>query len=744
MVWVVMMPGMTTEGGGFSPPRVPLRKPGIRRYILLFLAGLIPILSLGAYAYHVASESIHTMAIAHNSVAAQLVREHLEQEFLHRMDYMETYSKMPGLVGAVQKQNREAMQERLKLLVEGCHEVANCSVMDPGAHPWCIYPPAPEAMLKTFTERDWYKGVTRTWGPYVSEVFRSAAEPHLLSVAVAAPIFDKQGAILGIVVAGIGLEGINQTFKNLEVGQGGYAMLIDPRGRLAAHPWVNLQEREYAEYADVARAGQDPSRGFEYEDPLTHQGMLATMVSCTISGNTWRILVQQPRDLAFAPLKTLGLQIGGAGVLLTLVTGGLLVLLMRSHGQVLRLNTELSSLNTALEQRVEERTRELRKTEEQFLHAQKMEAVGRLAGGVAHDFNNMLMVITGYCEMLLAGMRADDRNREMVQEVLKAGQQAEHLTRQLLAFSRKQVMRPRVIDLNASLESMKTMLQKIVGEDVDLSMTLRPHLHPVTCDPGQIEQILMNLVVNARDAMPKGGRLVIETSNVDLDEAYARTHPDARPGPHVMCSVADTGTGMDEATQKRIFEPFFTTKEVGRGTGLGLSTVYGIIKQSGGNIWVYSELGKGTVFKIYLPRSLEAPALAPEASAPAPESLQLGGGRILVVEDEEAVRRFVSSVLTKNGYRVQEAPGPQSALAIFRESPGIIDAVLSDMIMPKMNGKELADELRKIRPDIKIIFMSGYTGDTIMHHGMLDPGITLLEKPINPRKLLEALHALLA
>jgi signal transduction histidine kinase/DNA-binding response OmpR family regulator len=370
--------------------------------------------------------------------------------------------------------------------------------------------------------------------------------------------------------------------------------------------------------------------------------------------------------------------------------------------------------------------------ESQLRQAQKMEAVGSLAGGVAHDFNNLLTAILGYGHILLTRLREDDPARHNVQEILKAGERAAALTNQLLAFSRKQVLQPKILDLNALAMNLEKMLRRLIGEDIELSTCLDRNLGQVRADPGQIEQVIMNLVVNSRDAMPKGGKVTIETANVTLGEDYASRHLGSKPGRYVMLAVADTGVGMDAATQSRVFEPFFTTKEAGKGTGLGLATVYGIIKQSEGYISVYSEPGQGTTFKAYLPR-IDQPAETATVGETVP--IPRGTETILLVEDEESVRRLARLILERQGYAVIEAPSASSALATAEKQAAPIHLVLTDVIMPEMNGRELSQRLTRIHPAARVLFMSGYTGDTIVRHGVLEPGIAFLQKPFTPTDL---------
>jgi PAS domain S-box-containing protein len=381
--------------------------------------------------------------------------------------------------------------------------------------------------------------------------------------------------------------------------------------------------------------------------------------------------------------------------------------------------------------------------EQQLRQAQKMEAIGQLTGGIAHDFNNMLTVILGYSELMLRSLRSDDPMRSEVEQVQEAGVRASLLTRQLLAFSRKQVLDPKVLDLNAVLTNIDRMLQRVIGEDIDLVTMPAPGLGRVKVDPGQIEQVIMNLAVNARDAMPQGGKLTIETANVELDNAYARKHVSVRPGSYVMLAVSDTGCGMDAETQARIFEPFFTTKEVGKGTGLGLSTVYGIVKQSDGNIWVYSEPGRGTTFKVYLP-IVEGAVETVEPSV-APAGAVRGSETILLVEDDAGIRRLVRQVLAERGYWVLEAIDGKHAIQISEQHTVPIHLLVTDLVMPEMSGRDLAEHLKPSRPNMKVIFMSGYTDKAIVHRGELDPGTAFLQKPFTPdalaRKVREVLDA---
>jgi PAS domain S-box-containing protein len=385
---------------------------------------------------------------------------------------------------------------------------------------------------------------------------------------------------------------------------------------------------------------------------------------------------------------------------------------------------------------------EREKLEEQIRASQKMEAIGGLAGGVAHDFNNLLSVILSYTGFAMGAVKDGDPLKDDLLEVKKAADRAVALTRQLLAFSRKQVLQPVALDLNQISTGVEKMLRRILGEDIDLVQTLAPDLGLTLADPGQLEQVLMNLVVNARDAMPEGGKLTIETSNVEIDEEYAARHVAVTPGSYVQIAVTDTGSGMDEQTRARIFEPFFTTKPKGKGTGLGLSTVYGIVKQSGGNVWVYSELGQGTTFKVYLPRELSATTATAIKPSAIPRRVT-GTETILVVEDEEALRKVAKRSLEAAGYRVLTAAAGDDALLVSAQHAGDIQLLLTDVVMPRMSGRVLAQELAKTRPTLKIVYMSGYTDNAIVHHGVLDAGTHFLAKPFTSAALTEKVREVL-
>jgi signal transduction histidine kinase len=379
--------------------------------------------------------------------------------------------------------------------------------------------------------------------------------------------------------------------------------------------------------------------------------------------------------------------------------------------------------------------------EERLRQAQKMEAIGQLAGGVAHDFNNLLGVILGYGELLLKDPPGEGLRRQRVEQILQAAQRGAALTRQLLAFSRQQPLEARSLDLNTVVSGLEPMLTRLIGEDIEVAIQLSEGLHLVKTDPAQIEQVLLNLAVNARDAMRGGGRLIIETSNVDLDDTYVLSHPDAIRGPHVLLAVSDTGHGMVPEMLAHIFEPFFTTKEAGKGTGLGLATVYGVARTSGGHVGVYSEPGRGTTFKVYLPRTEEG--LTPTPDQPRPEARRTGSETVLLVEDEPELQAVICELLQQGGYAVIEGPSPEAALAAAEEHDGPIHLVLTDLVMPRVSGLEAAARIRAGRPDVKVLYMSGYTNTGAEHQAALPEHHAFLQKPFSLDALLRKVREVL-
>jgi PAS domain S-box-containing protein len=384
---------------------------------------------------------------------------------------------------------------------------------------------------------------------------------------------------------------------------------------------------------------------------------------------------------------------------------------------------------------------ERKKLEDQLIKAQRMEAVGILAGGLAHDFNNLLTAILGYSDLMIMGLHQEDPFYAYLGEITKAVNRGSSLVNQLLAFSRKQVLQPRVINLNDAVIDMEKMLRRLIGEDIELITFIEQELGLVKADPSQIEQIIMNLAVNARDAMPQGGKLTLETANIELDDTYCQNHVGVNPGPYVMLAVSDNGIGMDAKTLSRIFEPFFSTKETGKGTGLGLATIYGIVTQSGGHIWVYSEPGKGTTFKVYLPRVEESlEVLKPKIAAP---TFLEGDETILVVEDDTMLRELICDALRRYGYKILEAAQGGEALLICETNEAPIHLLLTDVVMPKLSGTALSERLRALHPEMKVLYMSGYTENAIVHHGILNSDVNFIPKPFRIQALVQKVREVL-
>lgn len=396
----------------------------------------------------------------------------------------------------------------------------------------------------------------------------------------------------------------------------------------------------------------------------------------------------------------------------------------------------------ALELTYAQDLKERRSLEAQLRQSQRMEAVGRLAGGIAHDFNNMLTAISGHAQLLGLELAEESTLQEHIDVIRMAADRSAALTRQLLAFSRKQILQPQVVDLNGILEVIQPMLRRMIGEDIDVEIALDGELPAIFADPSQVEQVLMNLVINARDAMPRGGKLIVSTRHADLDEGYFEAHQvQGHPGRYGVLAVSDNGIGMDALVQSRIFEPFFTTKPVGKGTGLGLSTVYGIVKQTGGFVWVYSEPGLGTTFKIYLPLAHDSPS--PEAAGSAQGEGPHGDATILVVEDDPLVRLLVCRVLRRAGYTVLEAENGGEAAGLVLSHQGPLDLLLTDIVLPTMSGKTIADLILERSPLTRVLYMSGYTDEAIVRHGVLERGMNFLEKPFTPERLLEGVRAVI-
>jgi len=583
------------------------------------------------------------------------------------------------------------------------------------------------------------------------------------TVNYAAPVIDRNGTVLAVLFVAVDLDWIERFVVKEGLAPGTVIDVLDGSGRIMGRfpdqeRWVGravadepLVRSVLAQrHGTVESVGLDGVRRMYGFSPLAHQpagldGFVAVgYLPETVFGEVDTIFI---RNLVLMMVTVLcGLvaawifidwaivkpvQILGRTAH-RLAAGDLQARpgARRAPGELGQLQQAFDEMAAALEVHQEH----IRRTEERLRQSEKMEAVGRLAGGIAHDFNNLLTAIIGFSTLLQDRLAGAEPEHTYLDEIAKAGERAAQLTNQLLIFSRQQVVRAELVDLNDVVRDMGNLLRRVIGEDVRLDTVLAPRLDRVRADPTQISQVILNLAVNARDAMPAGGRLTIETAPVILDQAYADVHPDVRPGPHVMLAVSDTGTGMDRETQAHIFEPFFTTKELGKGTGLGLATVFGVVQQAGGSLWVYSEVGHGTTFKIYLPTAEENTGdipVAPEASA----ALPTGSATVLLVEDESAVRTLARTTLESLGYTVLEADGGEQALRHCATHAGGIDILVTDLVLPGQNGREIAEQVCRLHPTARVLYMSGYTDDTIVRHGVLKGDVDYLAKPFPPAAL---------
>lgn len=563
-----------------------------------------------------------------------------------------------------------------------------------------------------------------------------------VSIAIVVGGFEPMALALGVVLSTIiVLLGVQAMVRSGMVALAGWLMVASGSLAITATTIIRgsiLNVGTAGFVLVVVMAGLVLDRRGMLITALANSAMLTAVYALEIGGH----LPTPSSRAVFSDLITALVLMVAAGFnvswALQLVSGALtqanseLAVRQTAEAKLQSVNAELETVNRTLKSEVVQRE----KAEEQFRQSQKMEAIGRLAGGVAHDFNNLLTAIVGYTDLLSQRAALDDSVRHDLEQIRKAASQATSLTAQLLAFSRKQVLQPRVISPNAVVHDMQKMLARLLGEDIELQAVLSPDAGNVRTDPGQFQQVIMNLAVNARDAMSSGGRLTIETRNIALDDTYAQDHVEVKPGSYVMLAVSDTGTGMTKEVLSHLFEPFFTTKEHGKGTGLGLAMVHGIIKQSGGSVGVYSEMGKGTTFKVYLPY-VDAPGEAlPLASATAGAASRRGSETVLLVEDEELIMRLAERILLRTGYRVLKARQADEALALCAEHHGAIDILVTDVIMPGgMSGRDLARALSERYGAIKVLYVSGYTDNAIVHHGLLDHGVNFLAKPFSVESL---------
>ncbi len=734
---------------------------GARRLALVAAGALVPVALLVAASLWAGRAAIDELTRAASADLALVVRDLVEAELEHTTSALVTVAEAPALVQSSRDRDAARVRARLTSLVAAYPRVVRAFVTTPEGVLWSDAPPAPESLGRSFAHQDWYRGVSRSWAPYVSQVYRRFAAPQPALVAVAVPVREAPGGqVVAIVVAQLELEGLSGLLHEIDLGGEGEVFVVDHAGAVVAHPRLDLQARihdDYAGAAPVVAARAGAAHGLVYDDPVSGTPMLASAIPCEAGRSRWTVVVQRPLAEARRPVVALAVQTGVAGAL-ALVAAALGLALQERHrrrvtGLVARLHEEnaqrraaeaaLVRANEGLEAQVTERTRALEEAQGRLLEARKLEAIGRLAGGVAHDFNNLLTVILGYGELAARALPAGGGPAEAVAQIREAGERARGLTQQLLAFGRKQVLVPRALDLRAVVGGLEPLLRRVLGADVALVVDAAPDLAPARADATQVEQVLVNLAANARDAMSSGGRLEVSLSNAtfpaapDGDPAGAAPAPGDAGRPCVLLRVADTGQGMDAATAARVFEPFFTTKALGQGTGLGLATVYGIVKQSGGEVRVESAPGRGATFSVFLPRA-EAEAAAAPAPAPAPPAPAQAGAAILVVEDEDGVRELVRLVLEGAGHDVTCVGSLAAARRVAAARPGGFDLLLADVVLPDGRGPALARELRARAPGLAVLFMSGYTDGALPAPAGDAPALDapLLAKPLATPELL--------
>jgi len=626
----------------------------------------------------------------------------------------------------------------------------------------------PKRRGKDLSFREYYQKAITSKGPYISTPYISTHTPGAQAIMVTAPVFDREGRVLAILGGSFNLMG-NNLFSNLakiNIGRTGYVFLVASDKTIILHPEQQYMTNNSNVILSINKLLDGALAGIAASgETITADGLPVIASYKRLQSTDWLLGVHYPLLEAYAPFNMIKRY-----VILAILAGTILVLIMvwtmmRWFLQPLTIiarhmeespskpreqnllpvtsGDEMGMLASAFNFMMIEMDGQKEKHDKlqaQLQQVQKMESIGRFAGNIAHDFNNMLTAIIGFGTLLRMDLNHDEKLRGYVEQMLSASDKAANLSRGLLAFSRKQVMDQRPVDISAIINNMKTILSRVISEDIEFKTILKDEQLIVMADSGQIEQILLNLVTNARDAMPEGGHLTIETSLTEMDDEYIRVHGFGEPGKYALVSVTDTGYGMDESTRQKIFEPFFTTKEVGKGTGLGLSIAYGIVKQHNGFITAYSEEKQGTTFRMYLPLIKAEISRVETKIAPV---LKRGNETILVIEDNDQVRQFSRTALENFGYKVIEAVDGTDALFKFEEHKNDIDLLLLDVIMPKRNGREVYDDIRRLKPDMKVIFCSGYTGEVLANKGVLKKEMNFLSKPLSSNELLRKVREVL-
>ncbi len=630
-------------------------------------------------------------------------------------------------------------------------------------------PYLPNRRGRDLSFREYYQHTLASRGPYISRPYISTHTPGVRAIMVTAPVFDRAGNVLAVLAGSLDLTGSN-IFAHLgkvRIGRNGYVFLVSSDRTIIMHPDQENIGKGNVLPSGINKVLDKALKGIAASDEtITHNGLPVLASYRRLHSTDWFLAVHYPLDEAFAPLYRLrryviyGILIGT--IIVLIVVWEVVKHFMQPLSEITRhmeelpnkpgeqklleitSGDEMATLASAFNKMVielDEQEKKQEKLQAQLMQTQKMESLGRFVGGVAHDFNNMLTAIMGFGELLKSNLdKKDSRSRGFLDEIISAGEKAAKLSRGLLAFGRQQVRDLRPVDVTEVVIDMKKILSRVISEDIEFKTVLKGENLIAMADSGQIEQVLLNLVTNARDAMPQGGQLIVETSLAEMDDDFVKAHGEGKPGKYVLISVSDSGSGMDETTKQKIFEPFFTTKEVGKGTGLGLSIVYGIVKQHNGYINVYSEKEKGATFRIYLPL-IQSEVCTPESGK---ADLVTGGAEtILVIEDDAQVRLLSRTALESVGYRVIEAADGEDALSRFKEYQDDIDLLILDVIMPKRNGGEVYHEIKKMRPDIKVIFSSGYTGDVLADKGIITEEKSFIPKPLSPHELLSKVREIL-
>ncbi len=722
---------------------------GVRWPLLVASIALLPVALLGGYAVLAGSHALALQVARTLDATSRSVVARVGGELRLRSETVGVLARDHDLGEACRARDPAKVRRRLAELVEAATDLERAFVTDPAGVLWADWPEAPTSLGVDFSHRDWYRGVTSSRSTYISEVYRRAAPPAVNLVAIAAPIPGPAGTqedVLGYLVAQVTLARLAPA--ETDPGTPGIPIvtLLDPTGTIASRPTLDLAARDHDELASAvpvveALAGRT-WRG-RFHCPIVGGETIASAYPCRVGGRDWAVLVQLPRAEAEADAVSLARGLGVAGFLAASLVAGFALMLTRALDRLARIHRRLGLSHRDLERRMEESLAELERKEQMLQHARKMELIGQMAGGVAHDFGNVMSLVLGHADMLLEELPAEDPRHRDVETIRMAGERGARLTRQLLDISRRRSTPPVDLDLGTVLRSMEDLLTRLAGTGVEVELRVQEGLAAIRAVPDQVEQVVMNLVVNAKDAMPDGGRLSVRVSNHELVRPGLDVLGPLPAGKYVLLEVEDDGIGMDEEVQHRIFEPFFTTKAEGLGTGLGLSTVFAIVSQSGGALRVASRKGEGTCFSVYFPAlDRDSGASVPAARDPLPDA-PAAPGTILVVDDEGDLRALTAKVLERNGYRVTALPDAASTLTWLETAPRPPDLLCVDILLPEVDGISLVRRVRSRYPDLPVLYVSGCA--PAQWKGDLHPDAVgdFLEKPVRPRELVSKVRELL-